>query len=83
MKPKNINIPKAFFPNSFTAFNALCGFLSIVQSSLGNFDLAFYFIVFGSLFDLFDGMVDSDSIVTMFCRECYNGIQWENWGGGQ
>lgn len=57
MKPKSFNIPKAFFPNSFTALNALCGFLSIVQSSLGDFDWAFYFIIFGSLFDLFDGMI--------------------------
>jgi len=54
---KNINLSKAVIPNSFTAFNALCGFFSIVQSSLGNYDWAFYFIVFASLFDLFDGIL--------------------------
>ena len=29
----------------------------------------------------FDEIIDSDSIVTRFWKQCCNGVQWENWGG--
>lgn len=54
---KNFKLSKAVIPNSFTALNALCGYISIVQSVNGNYESAFFFIVFAGLFDLFDGIL--------------------------
>lgn len=54
---KNFNLTKAVIPNSFTALNALCGYISITMSVNENYELAFFFIVFASLFDMFDGIL--------------------------
>jgi len=54
---KNFNLSKAIIPNSFTALNALCGYISITLSVNEKYELAFFFIVFASLFDLFDGIL--------------------------
>lgn len=56
-RKKNIRLSKAIIPNSFTALNALCGYISITQTLYGNYDWAFYFIIFAGLFDLFDGIL--------------------------
>jgi CDP-diacylglycerol--serine O-phosphatidyltransferase len=54
---KNFNLSKAIIPNSFTALNALCGYISITLSANEKYELAFFFIIFASLFDLFDGIL--------------------------
>ena len=54
---KNFNLSKAIIPNSFTALNALCGYISITLSVNEEYQLAFFFIVFAGLFDLFDGIL--------------------------
>lgn len=48
---------RKFIPSLFTLLNAVCGFISIIESSMGHFDQACYFIVYASLFDAFDGLV--------------------------
>lgn len=48
---------RKFIPSLFTILNAVCGFISIIESSAGHFDQACYFIVYASLFDAFDGVV--------------------------
>lgn len=56
-KRKTIKLSKAIIPNSFTALNALCGYISITQTLEGKYDYAFYFIIAAGLFDLFDGIL--------------------------
>lgn len=48
---------KKFVPSLFTILNAFCGFMSIVHSSQGLFDMACAFIVYAAIFDVLDGMV--------------------------
>jgi len=48
---------KSFIANSFTSLNVFCGFLSIIQTSEGNFQLAAIFIIVAAIFDAFDGIV--------------------------
>lgn len=62
-------LPKSTLPNSFTALNTFCGFLSIVLASQGDkafqvlgletngFLLSCLFIIFAAFFDTFDGMM--------------------------
>jgi len=50
-------VSKKFIPSLFTILNAFCGFLSIVNASNGEFDTAAMFIIYATLFDLFDGFV--------------------------
>jgi CDP-diacylglycerol---serine O-phosphatidyltransferase len=50
-------VSKKFIPSLFTILNAFCGFLSIVNASNGLFDVAAMFIIYATLFDLFDGFV--------------------------
>jgi len=54
---KNINFSKAIIPNAFTAFNAVCGFLSIIYASQNEFRLAAMFIIAAAFFDLLDGII--------------------------
>lgn len=54
---KNFRLSKAIIPNSFTALNALCGYISITLSVNQDYELAFFFIIFAGLFDLFDGIL--------------------------
>ena len=48
---------KKFIPSLFTILNAFCGFLSIIESSNSNFESAAFFIIYASVFDMFDGIV--------------------------
>ncbi len=50
-------VSKKFIPSLFTILNAFCGFLSIVHASNGEYDSAAMFIIYATLFDLFDGFV--------------------------
>jgi CDP-diacylglycerol--serine O-phosphatidyltransferase len=54
---KKINFTKAIFPNTFTAFNLLSGFFSIMFSAQNDLLLASYFIFVAVFFDATDGMV--------------------------
>lgn len=44
-------------PNLFTAFNLLCGVLSIICSLAGRIDIAPFFIYLAALLDFFDGFL--------------------------
>jgi len=50
-------VTKKFVPSLFTILNAFCGFMSIVNSSDGNFEQASAFIVYAAIFDVLDGLV--------------------------
>ncbi len=44
-------------PSLFTILNALCGFLSVIESSKNQFTYAALFIIYAGMFDLFDGII--------------------------
>ena len=48
---------RRFIPNSLTIFNLFLGFMSILSSMNGDFFWAAWFIIFGGIFDGFDGKV--------------------------
>lgn len=48
---------KKFIPSLFTILNALCGFISIIESSKGEFNSAALFIIYAGMFDFFDGII--------------------------
>ncbi|MDR0364813.1 MAG: CDP-diacylglycerol--serine O-phosphatidyltransferase [Bacteroidales bacterium] len=48
---------KRHIPNTITAFNILCGTLSIIAVFHWNLQIAAYFIFAGAVFDFFDGFV--------------------------
>lgn len=48
---------KSFIANTVTSLNVFCGFISIIQTSEGNFQLAAIFIIVAAIFDAFDGIV--------------------------
>ena len=54
---KKFNLTKAIIPNSFTALNSLCGFLSIVLASKAEYDYAVYAIFAAAFFDAVDGII--------------------------
>jgi CDP-diacylglycerol--serine O-phosphatidyltransferase len=47
----------SFIPSLFTVLNLFCGFLSIVNASNGEIEIACMFIIYAGLFDAFDGVV--------------------------
>jgi CDP-diacylglycerol--serine O-phosphatidyltransferase len=47
----------SFIPSLFTVLNLFCGFLSIVNASAGEIEVACMFIIYAGLFDAFDGVV--------------------------
>lgn len=53
--PFKQNPKRRFIPNSLTIFNMFLGFMSILSSANGDFFWAAWFIIFGSIFDGFDG----------------------------
>lgn len=57
MKRKPFNLSKAIIPNTFTALNIFCGFLSIAFASEGEFKTAVVMIVIAGIFDAIDGIV--------------------------
>ncbi|MDD5362337.1 MAG: CDP-diacylglycerol--serine O-phosphatidyltransferase [Ignavibacteria bacterium] len=50
-------VSKKFIPSLFTILNAICGFMSVISSSHGEYEQAIYFICYAAIFDVFDGMV--------------------------
>jgi CDP-diacylglycerol--serine O-phosphatidyltransferase len=48
---------KSVIANTVTSLNAFCGFLSLIQTSEGNFQLSAVFIIIAAIFDAFDGIV--------------------------
>lgn len=54
---KNFTLSKAVIPNSFTALNVFCGFLSLIFASNAQYELAVIAIIAAAFFDLFDGML--------------------------
>jgi CDP-diacylglycerol--serine O-phosphatidyltransferase len=52
-----MKITRAVVPSLFTVLNMFCGFLSIVNSSDGQFDVAAWFIILGGVFDSLDGVM--------------------------
>jgi CDP-diacylglycerol--serine O-phosphatidyltransferase len=55
--PLKENPRRRFIPNSLTIFNLFLGFMSIISSFHGNYFWAAWFIIFGGLFDAFDGKI--------------------------
>lgn len=55
--PLKQNPRRRFIPNSFTIFNMFLGFMSILASANGEFFWAAWFIIFGAIFDGFDGKI--------------------------
>ena len=56
MTLKNIKPTKRIFPNSFTSFNLLFGFLSILEIAQQNYTLAAWFIGAAAVCDALDGI---------------------------
>ncbi|HTR80863.1 MAG TPA: CDP-diacylglycerol--serine O-phosphatidyltransferase [Bacteroidota bacterium] len=52
-----MKITRAVVPSLFTVLNMFCGFLSIANSSDGQFDVAAWFIILGGIFDSLDGVM--------------------------
>ena len=52
-----MKITRAVVPSLFTVLNMFCGFLSIVNSGEGQFDVAAWFIILGGIFDSLDGVM--------------------------
>jgi len=51
-----IRITKSLIPNLFTIMNMFCGFLSVINSSEGNFYYASILIILAGIFDAMDGL---------------------------
>jgi len=51
-----LRITKSIIPNLFTIMNMFCGFLSVINSSEGNFYYASALIILAGIFDAFDGL---------------------------
>jgi CDP-diacylglycerol--serine O-phosphatidyltransferase len=56
MKPR-FRITRSIIPNLFTAMNMFSGFLSILNTSQGNYHYAAWLIVIAAIFDALDGAV--------------------------
>ncbi len=54
---RGMKITRAVVPSLFTVLNMFCGFLSMIQSSEGRFDVAAWFIVLATVFDTLDGLM--------------------------
>lgn len=52
-----IRITPSVIPNLFTSLNLFCGFLSVIQTSKGNFENAAWLIIAASIFDALDGFM--------------------------
>ncbi|MFN4112155.1 MAG: CDP-diacylglycerol--serine O-phosphatidyltransferase [Ignavibacteria bacterium] len=51
-----LRVTKSIIPNLFTIMNMFCGFLSVINSSEGNFYYASVLIILAGLFDALDGL---------------------------
>lgn len=54
---KKFKISKSVIPNSFTSFNAMAGFASIIASKEGHYEYAVYLILLAAIFDALDGIM--------------------------
>lgn len=52
-----INSPKSIIANSITTLNILCGFVSIVFASQGDYKMAVIFVILAAIFDTLDGLI--------------------------
>ncbi len=52
-----MKITRAVVPSLFTVLNAFCGFLSILNASQGNIEVAAWFIILAAGFDSLDGVM--------------------------
>ncbi len=52
-----MKITRAVVPSLFTVLNMFCGFVSLIHSSEGQFDVAAWFIVLAGIFDSLDGVM--------------------------
>jgi CDP-diacylglycerol---serine O-phosphatidyltransferase len=52
-----MRITRAVVPSLFTVLNAVCGFLSIVDASKGDIQMAAWFIIMAAIFDALDGVM--------------------------
>ncbi|MCX7611288.1 MAG: CDP-diacylglycerol--serine O-phosphatidyltransferase [Ignavibacterium sp.] len=52
-----LRVTPSIIPNLFTSLNIFCGFLSVIQSSKGNFENAAWLIVASAIFDALDGFM--------------------------
>lgn len=50
-------VSRKFIPSLFTILNAFAGFLSIVNTTSENFEIACWFIVYAGIFDVLDGII--------------------------
>lgn len=55
--PLRENPRRRFIPNSLTIFNIFLGFMSVLSSMNGDYFWAAWFIIFGAIFDGFDGKI--------------------------
>jgi CDP-diacylglycerol--serine O-phosphatidyltransferase len=53
----HLKITPSIIPNLFTSLNLLCGFLSVLHTSKGNFENGAWFIIAASIFDALDGIM--------------------------
>jgi CDP-diacylglycerol--serine O-phosphatidyltransferase len=51
----SIRVSRSVIPNMFTAMNMFCGFLSVINTSQGNYQYAAWLIIIASVFDALDG----------------------------
>ncbi|NPV12172.1 MAG: CDP-diacylglycerol--serine O-phosphatidyltransferase [Ignavibacteria bacterium] len=51
-----LRVTKSLIPNLFTVMNMFCGFLSVINSSEGNFYYASVLIILAGIFDALDGL---------------------------
>lgn len=51
-----LRVTKSIIPNLFTIMNMFCGFLSVINSSEGNFYYASILIILAGIFDALDGL---------------------------
>ncbi len=56
-RPFKENPKRRFIPNSLTILNMFLGFMSIISAVNGEFFWAAWFIIFGGIFDGFDGKI--------------------------
>ncbi len=56
-RPMRENPRRRFIPNSLTILNMFLGFMSIISSVNGDYFWAAWFIIFGGVFDGFDGKI--------------------------
>ena len=52
-----MRITRAVVPSLFTILNIFCGFLSLLRTMQGEYDMAAWLIIVAGVFDVLDGMM--------------------------